>query len=149
MPIKRLVRELFRNTCVGLAFLAAMNFAVGVPMASAGLGGSDHDSDHDYDTRTPIKHVIVIIGENRTFDHIFATYVPRHKQKVNNLLSEGIIKDDGTPGPNFALAHQNSACDLGKGGVCPNTGEASAVNQPYTVSPGDKALYSSLPEPLA
>ena len=27
-------------------------------------------------TMTPIKHVIVIIGENRTFDHIFATYEP-------------------------------------------------------------------------
>ena len=28
-------------------------------------------------TRTPIKHVILIIGENRTFDHLFATYQPR------------------------------------------------------------------------
>ena len=24
-------------------------------------------------TQTPIQHVIVIIGENRTFDHIFGT----------------------------------------------------------------------------
>jgi phospholipase C len=28
------------------------------------------------EARTPIKHVIVIIGENRSFDHVFATYVP-------------------------------------------------------------------------
>ena len=28
----------------------------------------------DSATLTPIKHVIIIIGENRTFDHIFATY---------------------------------------------------------------------------
>ncbi|MGH8290307.1 MAG: hypothetical protein ACREV7_14995 [Steroidobacteraceae bacterium] len=28
-------------------------------------------------TLTPIKHVILIIGENRTFDHLFATYRPR------------------------------------------------------------------------
>ncbi len=27
-------------------------------------------------TQTPIQHVIVIIGENRTFDHMFATYQP-------------------------------------------------------------------------
>jgi phospholipase C len=27
-------------------------------------------------TQTPIQHVIVIIGENRTFDHIFGTYQP-------------------------------------------------------------------------
>ena len=26
--------------------------------------------------RTPIEHVILIIGENRTFDHVFATYTP-------------------------------------------------------------------------
>ena len=31
---------------------------------------------------TPIKHVIVIIGENRSFDHVFATYVPKHGQTV-------------------------------------------------------------------
>jgi phospholipase C len=50
-------------------------------------------------TLTPIKHVIVIIGENRTFDHIFATYKPVNKgEKVLNLLSEGIVKADGSPG---------------------------------------------------
>jgi phospholipase C len=27
--------------------------------------------------RTPIKHVIIIVGENRTFDHVFATYKPK------------------------------------------------------------------------
>jgi phospholipase C len=43
-------------------------------------------------TQTPIKHVIVIIGENRSFDHVFATYVPQSPgQTVNNLLSEGIV----------------------------------------------------------
>jgi len=48
-------------------------------------------------TRTPIKHVILLIGENRTFDHVFATYTPPHGQTINNLLSEGIVKADGTP----------------------------------------------------
>jgi phospholipase C len=50
-------------------------------------------------TATPIKHVIVLIGENRTFDHLFATYVPRKGETVSNLLSKGIINADGTPGP--------------------------------------------------
>src|SRR5690349_11351268 len=36
---------------------------------------------------TPVKHVIVVIGENRTFDHVFATYVPRGGDRVSNLLS--------------------------------------------------------------
>jgi phospholipase C len=60
-------------------------------------------------TATPIRHVIVIIGENRTFDHVFAIYKPKHGQKIDNLLSKGIVKEDGTPGPNFSLAAQQSA----------------------------------------
>jgi phospholipase C len=50
--------------------------------------------------------VIVLIGENRTFDNVYATYVPRHGQQVQNLLSKGIVNADGTPGPNHVLATQ-------------------------------------------
>jgi len=57
-------------------------------------------------TATPIKHVIVLIGENRTFDHLFATYAPRGKEFVSNLLSKRIVNADGSPGPNFAQARQ-------------------------------------------
>jgi phospholipase C len=57
-------------------------------------------------TATPIKHVIVLIGENRTFDNVYATYVPKRGQHVSNLLSKGIVNADGTPGPNHALAAQ-------------------------------------------
>src|SRR5215471_17295622 len=68
------------------------------------------DPDRSVDrlrTATPIKHVIIIVGENRSFDHLFATYVPKHKHEhVLNLLAEGIINADGSPGPNFARAHQ-------------------------------------------
>src|ERR1700734_823722 len=62
-------------------------------------------------TASPIKHVIVIIGENRSFDHVFATYKPKAGETVSNLLSKGIIKEDGTPGPNYSLAAQYSAVD--------------------------------------
>ena len=81
-------------------------------------------------TASPIKHVIVIIGENRTFDHIFATYKPKTAgETVNNLLSEGIIKSDGTPGPNYSVSLQYSATDTGA----------------YSSSPGGKSLYGSIP----
>ena len=60
-------------------------------------------------TATPIKHVIVIVGENRTFDHIFATYQPINGNTVNNLFSEGIINANGSPGPNYSKAVQYSA----------------------------------------
>jgi phospholipase C len=36
---------------------------------------------NDNNTTTPIKHVIVIIGENRTFDHLFATYEPKKRAR--------------------------------------------------------------------
>jgi phospholipase C len=85
-------------------------------------------------TRTPIKHAIVIIGENRTFDHIFATYKPRHHQRVRNLLSLGIVDEDGAPGPNYALATQFSAVD------------SSA--QGWQMSAMQKSLYDTLPPPL-
>jgi phospholipase C len=61
-------------------------------------------SEHQ-DTATPIKHVIILIGENHTFDNIFATYRAKHG-KVENLLSKGIINADGSPGPNAGLARQ-------------------------------------------
>src|SRR5262249_14347235 len=57
-------------------------------------------------TASPIKHVIVLIGENRTFDNVFATYVPKKGQHVSNLLSKGIIGASGFPGPNHAVAEQ-------------------------------------------
>ncbi|HEX4192504.1 MAG TPA: alkaline phosphatase family protein [Stellaceae bacterium] len=58
------------------------------------------------DTETPIKHVIVVIGENRSFDHVFGTYVPKSGQSIDNLLSNGIVQPNGAPGPNFAAARQ-------------------------------------------
>lgn len=64
-------------------------------------------------TATPIQHVIVIVGENRSFDHLFATYQPPAGQTVSNLLSKGIVNADGTPGPNFSQAAQYKASDTG------------------------------------
>jgi phospholipase C len=87
-------------------------FPPGFPFPIGFPGGGGHEPN------TPIKHVIVIIGENRSFDHVFATYVPnKHGESVDNLLSKGIIRLDGNknaiPGPNFEKAHQAAASDAG------------------------------------
>jgi len=80
-------------------------------------------------TTSPIKHVIIIIGENRTFDHVFATYQPANKgETVLNLLSKGIVKSDGTPGPNYSTALQYSASDTTKWQLSPSS-------EPYSVLP--------------
>src|SRR5277367_3270398 len=78
----------------------------------AATAGAVSARDRSTVTRTPIKHVIVIIGENRSFDHVFATYEPKGRQTVWNLLSEGIVNKDGSPGPNFSKATQSAATDL-------------------------------------
>jgi phospholipase C len=96
-----------------LAAIALFQFTIGASLADAAPPQKSRDSE----TVTPIKHVIVIIGENRSFDHVFATYVPQKGQTVNNLLSEGIIKLDSKknalPGPNFYKAQQLFAEDYG------------------------------------
>jgi phospholipase C len=109
-----------RKQLLAFASAAAMLANTVVPAAAATAG------PHDADTTTPIKHVIIIVGENRTFDHEFATYVPP-RGTVKNLLSEGIINADGTPGPNAKLATQYSAVDTGK----------------YTIAPSYKKAYTA------
>ncbi|HEY0766844.1 MAG TPA: alkaline phosphatase family protein, partial [Steroidobacteraceae bacterium] len=47
--------------------------------------------DEDSATTTPIKHVIIIVGENHTFDNLFGTYQPQPGQTIRNLLSLGIV----------------------------------------------------------
>ena len=96
------------GACVALGSVALLQLAFGVPLASAAAAPA---RTGDQLTGTPIKHVIVIIGENRSFDHVFATYVPQHGEHVWNLLSEGIVNDDGGPGPNFERAQQSAAID--------------------------------------
>jgi phospholipase C len=84
------------------AVLSAALLAVGaaIPVHSAGPeAASDSPS-------TPIKHLIVVIGENRSFDHIYGTYVPKSGHSILNLLSESIVRPDGSPGRHFAAARQ-------------------------------------------
>jgi phospholipase C len=83
-------------------------------------------------TITPIEHVIVIVGENRSFDNMFATYKPKKGQVISNLLSRGIVKEDGTPGKNFQLAAQRQAENKGEYSPTPDVGSAYvALPQPY------------------
>ena len=103
MPSKRTRADALRLSRIALASFVSFNLAAGTALFGQQTG--------DNNTTTPIKHVIVIIGENRTFDHVFATYEPKRGQTIWNLLSEGIVNADGTPGPNFSKAMQNAASD--------------------------------------
>ena len=88
--------------CASMLALSALGFGA--------LAQAQADPDTSVDaipTATPIKHVLIIVGENRSFDHLYATYEPRnHDERVLNLLSERIINQDGSPGPNIAQGQQ-------------------------------------------
>ncbi|HXY95398.1 MAG TPA: alkaline phosphatase family protein [Steroidobacteraceae bacterium] len=121
MKVHWFVSQTLHGLRLATASLAMLQMSVGpvlaAPAAPAFGGTWDSASDRSGHTATPVKHVIVIIGENRSFDHVFATYVPRPGQTVHNLLSQGIIQLDANlnavPGPNFRKAQQLSAADLG------------------------------------
>jgi phospholipase C len=89
---------------LGASLVSLMLVVLPVSSQASDEGRSEHGR-----TATPIKHVIVLIGENRTFDHVFATYVAKSEDSVSNLLSKGIIKADGTPGKHFSKAAQFQA----------------------------------------
>lgn len=105
----------------------------GVVYSSLAESQSQAAADSSAVTVSPIKHVIVIVGENRTFDHVFGAYQPRNGETVSNLLSKGIITAEGAPGPNFWLAAQYTA----------NATDPSR----FEPSPGSKKPYSVLPAP--
>jgi phospholipase C len=107
MSVKRLASSTLHCLRVALASVALFQFTIGASLANAAPPPPTNDAK----TTSPIKHVIVIIGENRSYDHVFATYVPKNGQTTWNLLSEGIINANGTPGPNFFKTQQKAAVD--------------------------------------
>ena len=120
-----------KRKLVSCATLGAMVGNTLLPIAQAAAA--------DDATSTPIKHVIIIIGENRSFDHIFATYTPVQAQdKVLNLLSEEIVKADGTPGENYGQALQYSAEDY-------TSYQFAPYKLPYTTLPPALAGGPSTP----
>ena len=116
MSLRDFASNALKTARMGLATVALFQFTVGASLAGAVPQNSPANSkNNDDNTTSPIKHVIVIIGENRSFDHVFATYVPKNGQSVDNLLSKGIItldpNNNAIPGPNFHKAHQLAAAD--------------------------------------
>jgi phospholipase C len=127
MPTSAFLVKARQHLAVGTS-LVALIANLGAPFRAA--AENPHRS-----TTTPIQHVIVIIGENRSFDHVFATYKPRKGETVSNLLSKGIVNEDGTPGPNFGLAAQSSAND--------------SFSDGYQLNPSSNTTYPVLPPVLA
>ncbi len=84
-------------------------------------------------TATPIKNLVVVVGENTSFDTLFATYQPPAGKTVRNLLSAGIVDAEGKPGPNYARAMQKQPATAGT----------------YDVDYKQSTPYKVLPRPYA
>jgi phospholipase C len=84
---------------------AAMAVVAAAMCSAAVLADQDFDRDHhgahDVHTATPIKHLVVIFNENRSFDHYFATY-----PNATNPPGEPVFKAArNTPAVNNLAAH--------------------------------------------
>ena len=54
---------------------------------------SSGDQAQNFPTKTPIKHVVVIFGENISFDHYFGTY-PLAANDVNFFTEQPLDTED-------------------------------------------------------
>jgi phospholipase C len=139
MTLKSIALGTLQSVRTALVLLMAFQMAVGPTWAAQASSQPSRDGE----TQTPIKHVIVIVGENRSFDHVFATYKPRGNQYVWNLLEERIINADGTPGPNFSMAEQKAATDQAPDAFLLNPSKTSFSNNvlPAPLVGGPKDSY--------
>ena len=110
---------------VGVSLLISMTFA-----KTEAADGRPHTPI------TPIRHLIVIVGENHSFDNLFGAYQPAGGQTVSNLLSKGIINADGTPGPHFVEAQQWQATDTDKYSIAPRR------TQPFATLPQPNSTFA-------
>src|SRR6185312_1282987 len=131
------------------AMLAALPLLASCAPAASEVGAAAAPAP----TATPIEHLIVVVGENLSFDHLFATFRPAPGESVANLLTKGIVNADGSPGPNAALAAQRRAAPRGRYEVTPPiAGSFAQLPQPNTTGAhdlpqftGDERFPQSLP----
>ena len=101
-----------------------ISFSLVLSFVAVVHAGHRNDAD-SVDTKTPIKHVVVIFQENVSFDHYFATYphatnptgepafhARRDTPRVNNLLSGGLLDENPNSAQPFRLdLTQSVTCD--------------------------------------
>ena len=69
------------HSVAGATHLSAVAVSAFALFATFGASAADKSAD-SVKTETPIKHVIVVIGENRSFDHVFGNHVPNPSQSI-------------------------------------------------------------------
>jgi phospholipase C len=127
---------------------AAVALLCGLSLLSGQASANSSDPAASADTVTPIKHVIVIFGENESFDHYFATYpyatnpsgepafhAKGNTPRVNNLLGGGLLDQNPNSTQPFRM-------DTGKASVtCDQNHDYQAEQQAL-----DHGLVDKYPE---
>ncbi|HTW22857.1 MAG TPA: alkaline phosphatase family protein [Candidatus Baltobacteraceae bacterium] len=103
----------------------ASTLVLGMP-GSLLANGPTKNAAESYATKTPIKHVIIIFGENISFDHYFGTYphatnptgepafhAKGDTPRVNNLLAGGLLDENPNSTQPFRMdtGLQSVTCD--------------------------------------
>ena len=90
------MKQLLLSTAAAISLIAVAAVCSGSARAD-----SDNGNGRDNKTATPIKHLVVIFGENRSFDHYFGTY-----PNAGNPQGEiPFIAKQGTPASNNYIAN--------------------------------------------
>jgi phospholipase C len=139
-------------------FAVAAAVAWGGPVAaddSHGNGRDDNNGHHgspqnEARTATPIKHLVIIFNENRSFDHYFATYpnatnppgepafkADRHTPAVNNLAAHpDLLSANGNTNPNNVDAKGNY---IGSNPFRLDRTQANTASQNHAYTPEQQA----------
>ena len=113
-----------------LLCLSAASFVL---CSTVGHADDDDRRNHGDDTRTKIKHVVVIIPENRTFDNYFGTY-----PHAANIPGEQSWL--GVPAPKFVARHDTPAANTLTQALLqnnPNRSRFGDAADPARFSPAD------------
>src|ERR1700722_5185636 len=101
-----------------------------VPLAQHGVSAAAVSAPQPAAT-TPIEHLIVVVGENQSFDAVFGACTRPPGERVWNLRSLGIVNADGSPGEQYARALQ----------------QRGVPQQRYSLQPPRAGPYDYLPQP--
>jgi phospholipase C len=109
-----------------LRAMASVLAALTLTVAGPGSALADHRAEAErFQTKTPIKHIVVIFQENVSFDHYFGTYPHAHNPggepqfnaaddtpRVDNLLAGGLLHENTNSSQPFRLDRSQAVtCD--------------------------------------
>jgi len=107
-------------------------------------------AEHDGSTATPIKHVVVIFGENISFDHYFGTY----PHALNPGNEPRFVAAPGTPSVNgftdgLLFSNPNLLNKVGNAGGASNPfrldrSQAATADQDHDYGPEQQAFHGGL-----